>query len=200
MYNPGDISTSHQTSYRKVSQTLKVTRFVLRIDQLLWHLAGARPISKQCRNLDYQSRDIDTSRDLTIRRGRGWGWHVQNVIQHSWDLLIMDLHRKCDEPLFIQIQHNSLSHIHLHITNKYFCIHYTTQTSLIFHSKHPETTRNERKGYSYEFSWLYHIMTLPEGPHNADNILHDGVYDRVMCRHYSYYSVVLQAENLGHMW
>ena len=81
----GPVSISYKTSYCKISQSLEAARFMFRIVRSLWNLTGtsagrcACQISKWCDDFNYQSRGFEISRDLTIRRLKGY-WNGPNVV------------------------------------------------------------------------------------------------------------------------
>ena len=87
----GPVSISEKTSYRMISWSLEVARFVFRIVRSLWNLTGtsaavlpmcrcACQISKRYDNLKDQSRGFETLRDLTKRRLFGY-W--DGALNHS---------------------------------------------------------------------------------------------------------------------
>ena len=86
------VSISDKTSYLKILWSLEVARFVFKIVRSLWNLTGTMAehccrggcqILKQCDNLNCQSRGLETSRDLTIRRLIGY-WNGARVRDHVW--------------------------------------------------------------------------------------------------------------------
>ena len=76
-----------RTSYRKISWRLKTTRFRLRLFQSLWNMTGTCQASKRYMNYNIQSRGLETSRDLAVRRLAAYWIETRNCGLYD-DLMI----------------------------------------------------------------------------------------------------------------